>query len=111
MGWRDAARKLLLRVSLADDDVTALAKTFGVSEQAMTIRLTKLGFLASGIDLDLKKRLSIRIPIEETCCALIFEQSDRRPLQVQRLGFVGSTVSMPFATSSCVFPWFNQADS
>ena len=33
------------KLSLSDDDVTALAKKFGVSEQAMTIRLTKLGFL------------------------------------------------------------------
>ncbi len=46
--YLDIHRKLLeaeVKLPLSDDDVTALAKKFGVSEQAMTIRLTKLGFL------------------------------------------------------------------
>lgn len=34
-----------IQVPVSDDDVTALAKKFGVSEHAMTIRLTRLEYL------------------------------------------------------------------
>jgi Zn-dependent peptidase ImmA (M78 family) len=34
-----------VKLPVSDDQVTELAKRFGVSEQAMTIRLSRLGFL------------------------------------------------------------------